>query len=219
MNNQNNNQDFIREYLLKDYDRDLRFIFASDCESECSGRLWLKTGHLDEIKQKNCECAQADPARHFVFSGIFLYQLMTHLLLWDEMSQRESESPDGKGDPRYLHYHKFASLLEHLGWPNFGLDIWKEFSDGFSQKKLFFAGLEEIIDRYGLMAARPENNAYKFILACIFDALSGMLKEGLQLLDIPEEEKNSIFATAKEQSEKILYHVVLGHEKGGNSGC
>jgi hypothetical protein len=215
MNYQNNNQrsnnncglvleDFVQYYLRGDYDQDLHYIFETEYEPHCNGRLWLNSGHWDEIKRKNCECASADPIRNFVFSGIFLYQLMTHLLLWDEMTQKDFESPNGEANPRYLNYEKYVSLLEHLGWPGFGLDIWKEFSNQFSHKKLFFEGLEEILDRYGLMTSRFGNDTYRFILVCIFNVMYGLLQEGVQQMDIPASQKRSILATAKDHSERIL---------------
>lgn len=208
-NHENGLESFVQDYMRRDYDQDLHYIFEADFEPYCNGRLWLKWGHWDEIKQRNCECAKADPIRNLVFSGVFLYQLMTHLLLWDEVIQKDYESPNGEADSRYLNYDKYISLLEHLGWPSFGLDIWKEFSNQFSQKKLLFEGLPEILDRYGLLTTRSGNNTYGFILACIFNTMYGLLKEKVQQADIPASQKRSILATAKEHSGKILEFLTV----------
>lgn len=205
MNQNNPNQpiiDYIQNYMRNDYMDDLHFIFQLDYEREGGRRPWLTFENAADAKTKSSARAASDPMRHFVFSSIFMFQLMANLTIWDDMSQKGYESPDEDPDDDEMDYGDYEEFHENSGWPDFGLDIWKEFSPRFSQNKL--NDLKEVMDRYGLMTTVVNDGCHRFLLACIFDVLLMMLHQELFGLDISTDVCDRIVDSTDEYSKRIL---------------
>ena len=75
--------DFVQNYLANDYKKDLQFIF----EKKESLEKWLLRGiDLESVKMRNQASATEDPVRNLVCSGVFLFQLMVYIILWDDVT-------------------------------------------------------------------------------------------------------------------------------------
>ncbi len=192
-------RDYIQNYLRNEYMDDLRFIFQKDYEREGGRRPWLTFENAADAKSKIDNRAETDPLRHFVFSSIFLYQLMAYITIKDDMNHNGYKSPNEAAYEEFMDSDKFQEFLDHSGWPDFGLDIWQEFSAKYSQKKI--DGLNELLDRYGLVI--PFLN-YRFRLASVFDVLQRLLQEELFRLDISNDVKSRIVDCANENTQKML---------------
>ena len=195
MNQNNPNQpiiDFIRSYLHNEYKDDLRFIFQLDYENERGRCPWLRLPNVADAKTKSNIRAVTDPMRHFVFSSIFLYQIMVHITSWGD-------------DVRFINFvgnNNYNGLLDRLEMPDFGLDIVKEYNGCFLRKKL--DGLKALLNRYGLMTTFINDGYHRFLLACIFDVLQRMLQDELSCLDISGEECDHFIGCVNKRSRKIL---------------
>ena len=205
MSQNNPNQpiiDYIQNYMRNDYMDDLHFVFQLDYEREGGRRPWLTFENAADAKTKSSARAASDPMRHFVFSSIFMFQLMANLTIWDDMSQKGYESPDQDPDDDEMDYGDYEEFHENSGWADFGLDIWKEFSPRFSQNKL--NDLKEVMDRYGLMTTVVNDGCHRFLLACIFDVLLMMLHQELFGLDISTDVCDRIVDGTDEYSKRML---------------
>ena len=192
-------RDYIQNYLRNEYMDDLRFIFQKDYEYENGRSPCLRDFNAADAKSKIDNRAETDSLRHFVFSSIFLYQLMAYITIKDDMNHNGYKSPNEAAYEEFMDSDKFQEFLDHSGWPDFGLDIWQEFSAKYSQKKI--DGLNELLDRYGLVI--PFLN-YRFRLASIFDVLQRLLQEELFRLDISNDVKSRIVDCANENTQKML---------------
>ncbi len=205
MNQNNPNQpivDYIQNYLRSEYMDDLHFIFQLDYKREDGRRPWLCEFNAADAKVKSNIRAVADPMRHLVFSAVFLFQLMANLTIWDDMSHNGYKAPeeDPYGDD--MDYKDYEEFHENSGWPDFGLDIWKEFSPQFSHNK--HNDLKEVIDRYGLMTTFINDGYQRFLVACIFDVLLRLLHEELFDLEISIDVCDRIVDSTDEYSKRIL---------------
>ena len=194
--------DYIKNYLHNEYLDDLHFIFQLDYEREDERRPWLCDFNAADAKMKSNIRAVADPMRHFVFSSIFLVQLVSNIAIWDDKSfNGYDRSKDGACED-LMDFSDFVEFHKRSKWPDFGIDIWKEFSPCFSQKKL--DDMKEIMDRYGLMTTYLNNGYQRFLLACIVDVLQIMLLDELMDLDVSWKVCDRISERANEYSKSIF---------------
>lgn len=101
-----------------------------------------------------------------------------------------------------MDFSDFVEFHKRSRWPDFGIDIWKEFSPCFSQKKL--EDMKEIMDRYGLMTTVVNDGCHRFLLACVFDVLLMMLHQELFGLDISTDVCDRIVDSTDEYSKRML---------------
>ena len=196
---------FVQDYLSNDYKKDLQFIFERNDTME----KWLFRGlseeNLERIKLRNCTSSAENPLRNLIFSGVFLYQLMVHIVLWDDMGHNEN--------CKYTHkelyketfkYDDYTNFLEKSGWPDFGLDIYLEFAMENSKDGFLPDGVKKIMDRYGLMTSMRKDASHQFVLACVFKAMQDALQTEMWNLDVPEEVSGRILEKAESCAVEIL---------------
>lgn len=194
--------DFVQNYLANDYKKDLQFIF----EKKESLEKWLLRGiDIESVKMRNQASATEDPVRNLVFSGVFLFQLMVYIILWDDEGHNERCKYTNK-EPyeNSFAYDDLVAFLKKSGWPDFGLDIYKEYTMENSIGGLFPNGVNEIIDRYGLMKSMRKDGAHQFTLASVFLAMHGVLQTELRKLDIPDDVSERILLSTEGCSAEIL---------------
>ena len=84
---------------------------------------------MERVKARNQACAAEDSIRNFVFSGAFLFQLLVYIILWDDVLHNEKcKRTNKKPYENSFRYDDLIAFLEKSGWPDFGLDIHKEYS-------------------------------------------------------------------------------------------
>ncbi|ACX74957.1 conserved domain protein [Fibrobacter succinogenes subsp. succinogenes S85] len=194
--------EFVQSYLSNDYKKDLQFIFEKNETAE----KWLLRGiDLERVKARNQASASEDPIRNFVFSGVFLFQLLVYIILWDdevhnERCKRTNEEPYENS----FTYDNLVAFLENSGWADFGLDIYKEFTMAYPLCGLVPDGVHEVIDRYGLMKSMRKDCTHRFTLACVFLAMHGVLQTELKKLDIPDDVLERILCLARGYASEML---------------
>lgn len=197
-------EDYIQSYMHNEYMEDLHFVFKLDYESAGRYRPWLNCNNADDAKTKSNIRAATDPLRHFVFSSIFLYHLITHITMWDDMSHDDYKAPDEDPYNETLEYDDFKEFHDDLGWPDFGLDIWKEFSAKYSHEKLFPEGVKMIMERYGLMTTFLNDSLHRYLLASMFKAMHQILFDKLMDLDVSMDVTDRIAETVDENFKRFL---------------
>ncbi len=194
--------EFVQSYLSNDYKKDLQFIFEKNETAE----KWLLRGiDLERVKARNQACAAEDPIRNFVFSGVFLFQLLVYIILWDDVLHNEKcKRTNEKPYENSFRYDDLIAFLEKSGWPDFGLDIHKEYSMAYPLCGLVPDGVHEVIDRYGLMKSMRKDCTHRFTLACVFLAMHGVLQSELKKLDIPDDVFERILCLARGYASEML---------------
>ena len=208
--------EFVQSYLSDDYKKDLQFIFEKNDTAE----KWLLRGlDLERVKARNQACAAEDPIRNFVFSGVFLFQLLVYIILKDDVGHNERcertqcELTNNEPYENSFTNDDLVTFLEKSGWPDFGQSIYKEFTMEYPLGGLVPDGVHEVIDRYGLMKSMRKDCTHRFALACVFLAMHGVLQSELQKLDIPDDVSERILCLARgyasEMLERLFYLVKL----------
>lgn len=194
--------EFVHSYLSDDYKKDLQFIFEKNETAE----KWLLRGiDLERVKARNQASASEDPIRNFVFSGVFLFQLLVYIILWDDVLHNEKcKRTNEKSYENSFTYDNLVAFLENSGWPDFGLDIYKEFTMAYPLCGLVPDGVHEVIDRYGLMKSMHKDCTHRFALACVFLAMHGVLQTELKKLDIPDDVLERILCLARGYASEML---------------
>lgn len=191
--------DFVSKYLRIDYFHSLKDVFQDEFQpynypgsrsSNRRGSFDLRCKYHDDVDDL-LNLYRNIPSDGFIFSCVFLFHLMVHIVLIDERLCRDSFA-----------YNKLVKFWAESSWPDLGIEVHKCFSRSKPEEEFRCHDLKNIISIFGLI--NKSGSIYDFTRECIFDRLYEILRDELQIIDMPQSAEKRVLKTVKTLSQKIV---------------
>jgi len=190
--------DFVSRYLYIDYFRSLKDVFQEEFQpynypgslpSNRKGTFALRCKYHDYVDDL-LNLYRNIPSDGFIFSCVFLFHLMVHVVLVDERLHWDSFA-----------YNKLVKFWEESSWPDLGIEVHKRFSRSKPEEEFLCNDLKNIIFIFGLV--NKSGGIHDFTRECVFDELYEVLRDELQIIDMPQSAEKRVLKTVKVFSQRM----------------